>query len=94
MFVRKSNETRDYDWRVLAEPYNMSEQIILQSLLEGSGIAYWIHHEYVSSLYPGIPALNSHVLVQKQDYRRAELLLQRLRLDVREVSDEEPQWRV
>lgn len=69
----------------LAEPYNVSEQVILQSLLEGNGIAYWIHHEYVSSLYPGIPALTSQVLVQEQDYQRAELLLQRLRLDVREV---------
>lgn len=72
----------------LTEPFNMSEQIILQSLLEGNGIAYWIHHEYVSSLYPGIPALTSHVLVQEEDYRRAELLLQRLRIDVREVSGE------
>jgi len=70
----------------LTEPYNVSEQVILQSLLEGNGIAYWIHHENVSSLYPGIPALTSQVLVQEQDYRRAELLLQRLRLDVREVS--------
>ena len=73
----------------LAEPYNVSEQIILQSLLEGNGIAYWIRHEYVSSLYPGIPALNSQVLVQEQDYRRAELLLQRLRLDVREVPSDQ-----
>jgi hypothetical protein len=73
----------------LAEPYNVSEQIILQSLLEGNGIAYWIHHEYVSSLYPGIPALNSQVLVQEHDYRRAKLLLQRLRLDVREVTGEQ-----
>jgi hypothetical protein len=72
----------------LAEPYNISEQIILQSLLEGNGIAYWIHHEYVSSLYPGVPALTSRVLVQEEDYPRAELLLQRLRIDVREVSGE------
>ena len=70
----------------LAEPYNVSEQIILQSLLDGNGIAYWIQHEHVSSLYPGIPALNSHVLVQEQDYPRAERLLQRLRIDVRDVS--------
>ena len=73
----------------LTEPYNVSEQIILQSLLEGNGIAYLIHHEHVSSLYPGIPALNSQVLVQEHDYRRAKLLLQRLRLDVREVTGEQ-----
>ena len=69
----------------LTEPYNVSELIILQSLLEGNGIAYWIHHAYVSSLYPGIPAMNSHVLVEERDYRRAEFLLQRLRIDVREI---------
>jgi putative signal transducing protein len=73
----------------LTEPYNVSEQIILQSLLEGNGIVYLIHHEHVSSLYPGIPALNSYVLVQKQDYRRAEVLLQRLRIDMREVTGEQ-----
>jgi hypothetical protein len=69
----------------LTEPYNMSELIILQSLLEGSGIAYWIHHAYVSSLYPGIPAMNPYVFVEERDYRRAECLLQRLRIDVREI---------
>ena len=70
----------------LTEPYNMSELVILQSLLEGNGIAYWIRHAYVSSLYPGIPALNSHVLIEEHDYQRAEFLLHRLRTDVRDVS--------
>jgi hypothetical protein len=70
----------------LTEPYNMSELVILQSLLDGNGIAYSIRHAYVSSLYPGIPALNSHVLVEERDYQRAEFLLQRLRTDVRDVS--------
>jgi putative signal transducing protein len=70
----------------LAEPFNVSELVILQSLLEGNGIAYWIRHAYVSSLYPGIPALNPHILVEEHDYLRAECLLQRLRIDVRDVS--------
>ncbi|MGE5712051.1 MAG: DUF2007 domain-containing protein [Nitrospira sp.] len=72
----------------LTEPYNMGELVMLQSLLEGSGIEYVIRHAHVSSLYPGVPALNSHVMVEEEDYPRAELLLQRLRVDVREVSGE------
>ena len=56
----------------LAEPYNVGELILLQSLLEGSGIAYLIRHANISSLY----------------YPRAEKILQRLRLDVREVTGE------
>ncbi|HLZ35638.1 MAG TPA: DUF2007 domain-containing protein, partial [Nitrospira sp.] len=66
----------------------MGELVMLQSLLEGSGIEYVIRHAHVSSLYPGVPALNSHVMVEEEDYPRAELLLQRLRVDVREVSGE------
>lgn len=72
----------------LTEPYNIGELVVLQSLLEGSGIEYVIRHAHVSSLYPGVPALNSHVMVEEEDYPRAELLLQRLRVDVREVSGE------
>ena len=72
----------------LTEPYNMGELVLLQSLLEGSGIAYSIRHANVSSLYPGLPGLNSHVMVEERDYPRAEAILQRLRLDVREVGGE------
>jgi hypothetical protein len=70
----------------LTEPHNVGELIVLQSLLEGSGIAYLIRHANVSSLYPGLPGLTSHVMVAEKDYPRAEAILQRLRLDVREVS--------
>lgn len=72
----------------LTEPYNVGELIMLQSLLEGSGIAYMIRHANISSLYPGLPGLTSHVMVSEQDYPRAEAILQRLRLDVREVTGE------
>ncbi|HWC51459.1 MAG TPA: DUF2007 domain-containing protein [Nitrospira sp.] len=72
----------------LTEPYNVGELILLQSLLEGSGIAYFIRHANVASLYPGLPGLTSHVMVEEQDYPRAEAILQRLRLDVREVAGE------
>jgi hypothetical protein len=72
----------------LTQPYNMGELALLQSLLDGSGIEYVIRHAHMNSLYPGVPGLNSHVMVDEHDYSRAELLLQRLRLDVREVPGE------
>ena len=72
----------------LTEPYNVGELALLQSLLEGNGIAYLICHANVSSLYPGVPGLNSHVMVDEHDYPRAEAILQRLRLDVREVTED------
>lgn len=72
----------------LTQPYNLGELAVLQSLLEGSGIDYVIRHAHMSSLYPGVPCLNSHVMVDEHDYSHAKLLLQRLRLDVREVSGE------
>ena len=72
----------------LTEPHHVGELILLQSLLEGNGIAYLIRHANVSSLYPGLPGLTSHVMVEERDYPRAEAILQRLRVDVREVSGE------
>lgn len=72
----------------LTEPYNVGELILLQSLLEGNGIVYLIRHANVSSLYPGLPGLTSHIMVEERDYPRAEAILQRLRVDVREVSGE------
>jgi len=70
----------------LTEPYSMGELAVLQSLLEGTGIEYVIRHAHMSSLYPGVLGLNSHVMVDEEDYPRALLLVQRLRLDIREVS--------
>jgi len=72
----------------LTQPYNMGELALLQSLLEGSGIEYVIRNAHMGSLYPGVPGLNSHVMVKEHDYSRAEQLLQRLRLDIRDVSGE------
>ena len=74
----------------LAEPYNPGELMMLQSLLDGSGIEYVMRHANVSSLYPGIPALTCQVFVEEKDLPRAEHLLGRLRLEVREVVDEIP----
>jgi hypothetical protein len=70
----------------LTEPQSMGELAMITSLLEGSGIAYIVQNEHVSSLYPGLPILNSRVMVEEWDQLRAELLLSRLRLAVRDVS--------
>ncbi len=72
----------------LAEIHSVGELVLLQSLLEGSGIAYVIRHAHIGSLYPGMPGLSSHVLVDVQDQSSAEQLLYRLRVDVRDVSDD------
>src|SRR5262245_7095763 len=71
----------------LTEPYSVGELIILQSVLDGSGIPYVVRHANMSSLYPGVPALRPQVYVEKRDLPRAEYLLGRLRLEVRDVSD-------
>ena len=70
----------------LTEPQSMGELAMMTSLLEGSGIAYMVQNEHVSSLYPGLPILSSHILVDQRDQAHAEVLLSRLRLSARDVS--------
>jgi len=70
----------------LTEPQSMGELAMITSLLEGSGIPYIVQNEHVSSLYPGLPILNSSVMVDERDQGKAEMLLSRLRLEVRDVS--------
>jgi len=72
----------------LTEPQNMGELAMITSLLEGSGIGYMVQNEHMSSLYPGLPILNSHVMVDESDHVYAEMLLARLRLEVRDVSSQ------
>ena len=72
----------------LTEPHSLGELAIVKSLLESNGIPYIVHHEHVSSLYPGIPFLGTKVMVDPVDLSRAELLLSRLRLEVRDVSSQ------
>ena len=66
----------------------MGELAMITSLLEGSGIGYVVQNEHMSSLYPGLPILNSSILVDEGDQSRAEVLLSRLRLAVRDVSSQ------
>src|SRR4029079_9823705 len=70
----------------LTEPQSMGELAMITSLLEGSGIAYIIQNEHVSSLYPGLPILNSSVMVDERDQVNAAMFLSRLRVAGRDVS--------
>lgn len=70
----------------LTNPRDAGELAIIKSLLDGNRIAYVIHGEHVSSLYPGVPFLVSRVMVDESDRIRAEILLSRLRLAIREAS--------
>lgn len=70
----------------LTESQSMGELAMMTSLLEGSGIAYMVQNEHVSSLYPRLPLLSSYILVDQRDQAHAEVLLSRLRLSVRDVS--------
>lgn len=70
----------------LTEPHSLGELAIVKSLLESNRIPYVVHNEHVSSLYPGVPFLGSKVMIDPVDLSRAELLLSRLRLEVRDVS--------
>lgn len=64
----------------------MGELVMIKSLLDGSGIPYVVHHEHVSSLYPGVPFMSCRILVDEYQMARAETLLSRLRLAIRETS--------
>ena len=72
----------------LTEPQSMGELALITSLLKGSGIAFIVQNEHMSSLYPGLPLINSCVMVDECDQLRAEVLLSRLRLAVRDVSSQ------
>ena len=60
----------------------------LDSLLDGNGIPYAVQHEHVGALYPGVALLGSRVMVESRDRQRAEILLSRLALQVREATGE------
>ncbi len=70
----------------LINTQDVGELAIIKSLLDGNRIAYVIHGEHMSSLYPGVPFFLSRVMVDVSDQARAEVLLSRLRLSIREAS--------
>ena len=70
----------------LTSAQDVGELALIKSLLDGNHIAYVIHGEHMSSLYPGMPFVGSRVMVEASDQIRAEVLLSRLRLSIREAS--------
>lgn len=70
----------------LTNAQDAGELAIIKSLLDGNRISYVIHGEHMSSLYPGVPFFVSRVMVDESDRARAEVLLSRLRLSIREAS--------
>ncbi|MCS6897840.1 MAG: DUF2007 domain-containing protein [Nitrospira sp.] len=70
----------------LTNAQDVGELAIIKSLLEGNRIAYVIHGEHMSTLYPGVPSFVGRVMVEESDRERAQVLLSRLRLSIREMS--------
>ncbi|MBH0194287.1 MAG: hypothetical protein HP494_01500 [Nitrospira sp.] len=59
---------------------------MIKSLLDGNRIAFVIHGEHMSGLYPEVPFFVSRVMVDVSDQARVEILLSRRRLSMREAS--------
>ncbi len=72
----------------LCEPADVGELALIKSLLDGNGILYIVHHEHIGALYPGVSLLCSRVMVAEGDKRRAEILLSRLALQIRDATEE------
>ncbi len=70
----------------LTSAQTVGELAMIKSLFDGNRIAYVIHDEHVSSLYPGVPFLLSRVMVEESDRARADVLLSRLRQEIREAT--------
>jgi hypothetical protein len=72
----------------LCEPGDVGELALIKSLLDGNAIPYAVQHEHIGALYPGVALLGSRVMVQERDRQRAEILLSRLALQIRETTGE------
>ena len=72
----------------LCEPADVGELALIRSLLDGNGIPYAVQHEHIGALYPGVALLGSRVMMAECDRQRAEILLSRLALQVREATSE------
>jgi hypothetical protein len=72
----------------LCEPGDVGELALIKSLLDGNGIFHIVHHEHIGALYPGVSLLCSRVMVAEGDKRRAEILLSRLALQIRDATEE------
>jgi hypothetical protein len=70
----------------LTSAQDVGELAMIKSLLDGNRIPYVVHGEHVSSLYPGVPFMLSRVMVEEADRERADTLLSRLRLEIRDAT--------
>jgi len=70
----------------LTNTQDVGELAMIKSLLDGNRIPYVIHDEQMSSLYPGVPFFVSRVMVEASDRDRAETLLSRLRMAIRDAT--------
>lgn len=70
----------------LCEAGDVGELALIRSLLDGNGIPYTVQHEHIGALYPGVALMGSRVMVAECDKPRAEILLSRLALQVREET--------
>lgn len=61
----------------LVELYDEGQLALIKSLLEGSGIVYFVQNEHFGSLYPGValPFNTRVVMVDESDVGRAQTLL-------------------
>ena len=69
----------------LIESYDEGELALIKSLLEGSGIPYFVQNEHFGSLYPGValPFNARVVMVDESDMGRAGTLLGEITAEMR-----------
>ncbi|MEQ1793968.1 MAG: DUF2007 domain-containing protein [Nitrospira sp.] len=72
--------------RYLTTAYDMGELAIIKSLCEANDVPCLFQDEHVSSLYPGVLELRCQVMVEESDWERADALLSRLRMPIRDIT--------